>query len=119
MFPGVKFPESAAAIINVHTDINQIINSKRTIAVEERRKALQQFMRDLSKIYQVRNSKPFRDFIKLDENVEVEGFTDSNYGPTSAYKTESKRLNLESPDVVSCKKDSGFKPYTGSKSKIK
>ena len=33
MFPGLKFPDSAAAIINVHTDINQIINSKRTVAV--------------------------------------------------------------------------------------
>jgi hypothetical protein len=75
-------------------------------------------MRELAKIDQVRNSKPLRDFIKLDENVEVEGFTDSNYGTTSAYRTESKRLNVESPDVT-CKRDSGFKSYAGSKSKIK
>lgn len=118
LFPGVKFPESAAAIINVHTDINQIINSKRTVAVEERRKALQQFMRDLAKIDQLRNSKPFRDFIRLDENLEVEGTpADSQVGASSLYRTDSKRLQLESPEGLSTsKKDSRA---FGSRTKLK
>jgi len=108
----------------VHTDINQIINSKRTIAVEERRKALQQFMRDLARIDQVRNSKPFRDFIRLDENVETETLDQNNsgnayYGGSSIYRTESKRM-VESPDIPmgnsGAKKDSAAR---GSRSKFK
>jgi hypothetical protein len=78
-------------------------------------------MRDLAKIDQIRNSKPFRDFIKLDENLEVEGADSqvSQMVTTSIYKTDSKRLQLESPEGISTsKKDSASRAF-GSRTKLK
>lgn len=69
-YPAIKLPESSSVIINADSNINDLINSKKTaIAVEERRKALQQYMRDLSKIDVIRNSEIYRTFIKFDEHI--------------------------------------------------
>lgn len=59
------------AILNVNGDVNELLlNSKKTsLAVEARRKALQQFMKDLSKIDVIRNSDIYKEFIKFDENI--------------------------------------------------
>jgi hypothetical protein len=43
--------------------------SKKTTVIEERRKALQQYLRDLAKIEVVRNSQIFRDFLDFDRNL--------------------------------------------------
>jgi len=46
-FPGLKFPDSSLAIINSATDISNIFSHKRPTVIEERRKALQQYLLDL------------------------------------------------------------------------
>jgi hypothetical protein len=48
-FPGLKLPDSQQAIISVQ-DINNIFQSKRPTVIEDRRKALQQYIRELAKI---------------------------------------------------------------------
>lgn len=37
-------------------------------------------MRDLARIDQVRNSKPFRDFVRLDENMESDAVDQNSCG---------------------------------------
>lgn len=68
--PNIKFPESSKAIINSSTDINNIVNSKRPTVIDERRKALQQYIRDLARIDLVRNSKPFKNFLEIDLHLD-------------------------------------------------
>jgi hypothetical protein len=52
-FPSIKYPQSC----NFLSDINNLMASKhKNIMAEERRKSLQQYLRDLSKIEEVRNS---------------------------------------------------------------
>jgi hypothetical protein len=72
-FPSLKFPESAFTILGAFNNINYMSNSKRPTVIEERRKALQQYLRDLSKIDIVRNSSPFKKFLELDRVLEGEG----------------------------------------------
>jgi PX domain. len=72
-FPSLKFPESAFTILGAFNNINYMSNSKRPTVIEERRKALQQYLRDLAKIDIVRNSSPFKKFLELDRVLEGEG----------------------------------------------
>jgi hypothetical protein len=65
-FHGFTFPESADAIVNSQTDMNNLFNPKRPTVIEERRKALQQFLRDLAKVDLIKNSKIFRAFLDIE-----------------------------------------------------
>lgn len=65
-FHGFTFPESADAIVNSQTDMNNLFNPKRPTVIEERRKALQQFLRDLAKVDLIKNSRIFRAFLDID-----------------------------------------------------
>jgi hypothetical protein len=65
-FPTMKFPESALILVNTN-NVNYM-NSKRPTVIEERRKALQKYLRDLAKIDLIRNSLPFRKFLELEKN---------------------------------------------------
>lgn len=67
LFPNMKFPESVSTLMNSSTDVNNIFNSKRPTVIEERRKALQQFLRDLSKIDSVKNCKIFKNFLEIEK----------------------------------------------------
>ncbi|KAL4442538.1 hypothetical protein ABPG74_006940 [Tetrahymena malaccensis] len=77
-FPGLKFPDSSLAIINSSTDINNVFYSKRPTVIEDRRKALQQYVRDLAKMDLVRNSKPYKNFLEIDKNVEMKQISQGN-----------------------------------------
>ena len=65
-YHGFTFPESADAIVNSQTDMNNLFNPKRPTVIEERRKALQQFLRDLAKVDLIKNSKIFRAFLDIE-----------------------------------------------------
>lgn len=70
-FPGIKFPESSKAIISSSSgDAIGAVNTKRPTVIEERRKALQLFLRDLAKMDLVRNSKAFKNFTEFDTHIE-------------------------------------------------
>lgn len=64
-------PESSCAIINT-ADIGSVFNGKRPTVIEERRKALQQYIRDLAKVDQVRNCIHYRKFLELEESEQVQ-----------------------------------------------
>ena len=64
-FPGLKFPDSASVLANCSN--MAYINSKRPTVIEERRKGLQRYLRDLAKIEVIRNSSPFKKFLELDQ----------------------------------------------------
>lgn len=83
-FPHIKFPESVATVMNSTTDVNNIFNSKRPTVIEERRKALQQFLRDLSKIECVRQCKQFKNFLEIEKGEQSENFS------TQENQTKSK-----------------------------
>ena len=65
-FPSLKFPDSNFTGMSSFINISQAATSKRPTVIEERRKALQQYLRDLAKIDVIRNSQPFRKFLELD-----------------------------------------------------
>ena len=63
-FPSIKYPASC----NFLVDINQLAShGKRNIGSEERRRSIQQYMRDLLKIDEVRTSDIFRHFLGVDQ----------------------------------------------------
>jgi len=66
-FPSLKFPESAFTILGAFNNLSYVSNTKRPTVIEERRKALQQYLRDLSKLDIVRNSNPFKKFLELEK----------------------------------------------------
>ena len=66
-FPTLKFPESAFSIQGTFSAPNYLNNSKRPVVIEERRRALQQYLRDLSEIEIIRTSDIFMKFIELEK----------------------------------------------------
>lgn len=61
-FPTIKYPPSC----NFLADINNLITGKqKNLMAEERRKSLQQYLRDLTKIEDIRNSELFRRFLEF------------------------------------------------------
>ena len=77
LFPNMKVPDSVSAVINSSTDVNNIFNSKRPTVIEERRKALQQFLRDLSKIETIKNCKLFRGFLEIEKVAQSNEFSNN------------------------------------------
>lgn len=63
-FPSIKYPPSCNFLI----DINNLMASKqKNVMAEERRKSLQQYLRDLSKIEEIRHSDVFKIFLEFPE----------------------------------------------------
>lgn len=63
-YPYIKYPASC----NFLTDLNNLLaNKQKTILAEERRKCLQQYLRDLAKIEDVRTSDIFVQFLEFPE----------------------------------------------------
>lgn len=63
-FPSIKYPQSC----NFLADINNLVASKqKNIMAEERRKSLQQYLRDLSKIDEIKGCEIFRRFLEFPE----------------------------------------------------
>lgn len=61
-FPSIKYPQSC----NFLSDINNLVaNKQKNVMAEERRKSLQQYLRDLSKIEEIRSSEVFRMFLEF------------------------------------------------------
>jgi hypothetical protein len=61
-FPSIKYPQSC----NFLADINNLVAGKqKNVMAEERRKSLQQYLRDLSKIEEIRTSELFRRFLEF------------------------------------------------------
>lgn len=58
-FPSVKFPQS----FNELVDSKALLNSKKNAQAEERRKNIQQCLRDLLKIEEIKESKIMREFL--------------------------------------------------------
>jgi hypothetical protein len=64
-FPSIKYPPSC----NFLADINNLVVSKqRNVMSEERRKSLQQYLRDLFKIEEIRSSDILRKFLEFPES---------------------------------------------------
>ena len=63
-YPSIKYPPSC----NFLADINNLVKTQKNMVAEERRKSLQQYMRDLSKMEEIRNSEIFKSFLQIKEN---------------------------------------------------
>lgn len=61
-YPFVKFPASAKEIFGLSNDLSSILSSRKPTIVEERRKGLQNYLRELLKIEAIRNSPFLRCF---------------------------------------------------------
>lgn len=64
-YPSTKFPDSSYVILGV---INTLSNGKRPTVIEDRRKALQQYLRDLSQMEKIATSQYYQQFLDLDKN---------------------------------------------------
>lgn len=79
-FPSIKYPQSC----NFLSDINNLMAGKhKNIMAEERRKSLQQYLRDLGKIDEVRNSEIFKTFMEFPDCTPAELKTMSKNFSTS------------------------------------
>ena len=63
-FPSIKYPQSCNFLIDIN---NLMANKQKNIMAEERRKSLQQYLRDLTKIEEIRNSDIFRVFLEFSD----------------------------------------------------
>jgi len=99
-FPSLKFPESAFTVLGGFNNLGYISSSKRPTVIEERRKALQQYLRDLSKLDIVRNSNPFKKFLELeriaehDNNNKARGYS-SNMVSSREERRDIQNLSSE------------------------
>lgn len=63
-YPSIKYPPSCKFLV----DINNLVASKqKNMMSEERRKGLQQYLRDLVKIEDIKTSEIMRKFLELPE----------------------------------------------------
>lgn len=67
----MKFPESSLAIINSNTELGTALNVRRPQFIEERRLALQAYIKDLLRMDMIRNSRAFRCFLDIDRHLRV------------------------------------------------
>lgn len=92
-FPSLKFPESAFTVLGGFNNLGYISSSKRPTVIEERRKALQQYLRDLSKLDIVRNSNPFKKFLELERIVEQDNRAKGYASNMVSSREERRDLN--------------------------
>lgn len=66
-FPGLKPPSAASNILGFSLDMNTVLSNRRTTLIEDRRKALQQYLRDLLKVDLIKSSRVLRKFLEIDK----------------------------------------------------
>lgn len=101
-FPSLELPPQILSVLSASTDINNIFNSKRPTVIEERRKALQMFLRELAKVDVIRNSRIFKNFIEMDE----EGGPMTN----NPYSNRDFSQNMKNHSIVSVNMNKDFAP---------
>lgn len=68
-YPSTKFPDSSYIVLG---GIGNLSSSKRPTVIEDRRKALQQYLKDLSMMEKIANSTYFLQFLELSKNLTAE-----------------------------------------------
>ncbi len=101
-FPSLKFPESAFTVLGGFNNLGYISSSKRPTVIEERRKALQQYLRDLSKLDIVRNSNPFKKFLELERISDQQ-----DHNKTRGYSSNMVSSREERRDVNNLSSERG------------
>lgn len=108
-FPSLKFPESAFTILGAFNNLSYVSNTKRPTVIEERRKALQQYLRDLAKLDIVRNSNPFKKFLELervfDQDQQQDLTTTGSLQPGSTVPSQRGDKRDQGSDKSSGKND--------------
>jgi len=102
-FPNLKLPESALAILGTFSNANYAPNTKRPDIIEERRKSLEQYLKELIKIDTVRNSSTLQKFLVIDQVSKA-----SSGSGLTANALMTQRLNLTSYRDDSKRMDSGI-----------
>eukprot|EP01017_Pseudomicrothorax_dubius_P007048 TRINITY_DN1212_c0_g2_i1.p1 TRINITY_DN1212_c0_g2~~TRINITY_DN1212_c0_g2_i1.p1 ORF type:complete len:878 (+),score=280.77 TRINITY_DN1212_c0_g2_i1:686-3319(+) len=83
-FPGLQLPDSVFALFLSTASLKNVIASKSSTLVEERRKALQSYLRDLIRIDLVRNSQLLKTFLDFEGRM-----------PQNSCKNKSVQENLK------------------------
>jgi hypothetical protein len=91
-------------------------NSKRPTVIEERRKALQQYLRDLGQIEKIANSSLFQDFLEINRNIDcdsrrIEKVSSQNY--LSRQSSSQMEANLNSNQFRKNKENMKYTPDKG------
>jgi hypothetical protein len=81
--PGFKFPKSTGQILGFNVDYTSLLQSRKPTVIEDRRRDLQQYVRDLLKMPKIYNSPLIRTFLKIDEHydeygIKINKFRNSN-----------------------------------------
>lgn len=96
-FPTLKLPESTFAMLEMFSSPSDSPTSKKPIVIEERRKVIQQYLRDLASIDIVKNSEVFKKFLELStengSNHYITPFPSKNEieSPTMANRSQRER----------------------------
>ena len=69
-YPHVKFPDSAIQFMS--KNVADIVNSKKSAIIEDRRNNLQRYLNDLALVPLIRESTAFRQFLGMDVNCPEE-----------------------------------------------
>jgi hypothetical protein len=94
-FPSTKLPDSSYVIQGAVLGNTFLPNSKRPTVIEERRKALQQYLRDLAQIERIANSAGFQDFLEIGRNCNVAPVTIEERQPTLTHQSSRTGLGLQ------------------------
>lgn len=77
--PGFKFPKSTGQILGFNVDYTSLLQSRKPTVIEDRRRDLQQYVRDLLKMPKIYNSPLIRTFLKIDEHYDEYGIKINKY----------------------------------------
>ena len=78
-YSGVMFPESAGRILGFNVDFTSLLRSRRPTVIEDRRRDLQQYIRDLQKMPQINNSPLIKKFLKIEEHFDDYGIKKTGF----------------------------------------
>lgn len=79
-FPDIEFPSSTNQILGFTPSIAAWMSNKRRSVIEDRRKALENYLNEILKIYEIFNSKVLRKFIDMDgDGDDASSVSTTNY----------------------------------------
>ena len=69
-YPNIEFPSSVSQILGFSTNVSTFISSKRRTVIEDRKRALQQYLNDLVRLINVEECPILREFLGVNEFLE-------------------------------------------------
>lgn len=120
-YPNLAFPSSASSILGFNSNVATLISSKRRTVIEDRRRALQDYLTDLIQLINIQTCPILGEFLGAKENSEnivdedtTSRHSTSKYSPKSYYEPHGYNSNFgKSTGKVSPHKGRALSQYAG------